>query len=145
MLFTLSDLTDSSSDEDDCSVHHDPVQDHRFTMLIVDSQYCNLDEFGAAVETLGTAQYCEHSQLTQQIQLREMLLSLKEPGITIHFILLCETFLNNANARMFPIAGYNFVHKSRSQLTRGGVAIYILDGFNYSERLDLCINVEGNL
>ena len=42
---------------------------HRFTMLSVDSQYCNLDEFGAAVETLGTAQYCtsfEHSQLTQQ-------------------------------------------------------------------------------
>ena len=48
-LFTLSDLTDSSSDEDDCSVHHDPVQDHRFTMLNVDSQYCNLDELGAVV------------------------------------------------------------------------------------------------
>ena len=148
MLFTLSDLTDSSSDEDDCSVHHDPVQDHRFTMLSVDSQYCNLDEFGAAVETLGTAQYCAlhlniHSLPSKIIQLREMLFSLKEQGITIHFILLCETFLSNANAHLFPIAGYNFVHKSRSQLTRGGVAIYILDGFNYTERLDLCINVEG--
>ena len=43
---------------------------------------------------------------------------------------------------MFPIAGYNVVHMSRSQLTRGGVAIYIIDGFNYTERLDLCINVE---
>ena len=71
-----------------------------------------------------------------------MLFSLKEQGITIHFILLCETFLSNANAHLFPIAGNNFVHKSRSQLTRGGVAIYILDGFNYTERLDLCINVE---
>ena len=128
--------------------NHDPVQDHRFTMLSVDSQYCNLDAFGAAVETLGTAQYCAlhlniHSLPSKIIQLREMLFSLKEQGITIHFILLCETFLSNANAHLFPIAGYNFVHKSRSQLTRGGVAIYILDGFNYTERLDLCINVEG--
>ena len=98
--------------------------------------------------SLGTAQYCAlhlniHSLSNKIIQLREMLFSVKEQGITIHFILLCETCRINANAHLFPIAGYNYVHKSRSQLTRGVVAIYILDGFNYTERLDPCINVEG--
>ena len=111
------------------------VKDHRFSMLSVDSQYCNLEDLGAAVETLGAAQYCAlhlhiHSLPSKIIQLREIVFSLKEQGITIHFILLCEIFLTNANAHLFPIAGYNCVHKRRSQLTSGGVAIYMLDGFN---------------
>ena len=29
-------------------------------------------------------------------------------------------------------------------LSRGGVAIYLLDDFNYRERPDLCINIEGH-
>ena len=44
---------------------------------------------------------------------------------------------------MFPIPGYNFVHVSRSSLTRGGVAIYLLNDINYKERQDLCIHLEG--
>ena len=108
------------------------LQDHRFTMLSVDSQHCNFDDLGAAVETLGTVQYCAlhlntHSLPSKIIQLREMLFSLKEQGIRIHFILLCETFLSNANAHLFPIAGYKFVHKIRSQLTRGGVELTTLN------------------
>ena len=31
---------------------------------------------------------------------------------------------------------------SRSEITRGGVAIYLLEEYNYIERLDLCINIE---
>jgi hypothetical protein len=39
--------------------------------------------------------------------------------------------------------GYNFVHKSRKSLSRGGVAMYIADKYTFVERQDLCINVEG--
>ena len=64
-------------------------------------------------------------------------------NVTVHFILLCETFLTNNNADLFSIPGYNFVHMSRTKLSRGGVAMYISHKYNYVERLDLCINVEG--
>ena len=58
-------------------------------------------------------------------------------------ILLCETFLNENNAHMFPIPGYSFIHNSRKTRIRGGVAMYILDEFTFRERPDLAINHEG--
>ena len=72
-----------------------------------------------------------------------MLSILKDNNVTVHFILLCETFLTNNNADLFAIPGYNFVHMSRTKLSRGGVAMYISNKYNYAERIDLCINVEG--
>ena len=42
----------------------------------------------------------------------------------------------------FPFLGI-IVLVSRTQLTKGGVAIYLLEEFNYKERFDLSINVEG--
>ena len=70
-----------------------------------------------------------------------MLSILKDNNVTVHFILPCETFLTNNNADLFSIPGYNFVHMSRTKLSRGDVAMYISN--NYAERLDFCINVEG--
>ena len=67
---------------------------------------------------------------------------MKDQGITINFVLLCETFLSKTNSHLFPISGYN-VHVSSTQLTKGGVAIYFLDEYNYKERFDLNIHVEG--
>ena len=56
------------------------------------------------------------------------------------FVLLCETFLINSNANLFPIPGYSFIHMNRTTLSKGGVAMYIHNDFNYKERLDLCLN-----
>jgi hypothetical protein len=61
----------------------------------------------------------------------------------VDFVLLCETFLVDANADTLLIPGYNFVHNSCKSLSRGGVAIYIADKYTFVERQDLCINVEG--
>ena len=72
-----------------------------------------------------------------------MLATLKDWGVVVHFVLLCETFLTYLNASMFPIPGYEFVHKSRNNLSKGGVAIYVLLGLNYMERPDLWVNIEG--
>ena len=72
-----------------------------------------------------------------------MLSILKDNNVTMHFVLLCETFLTNNNADLFAIPGYNFVHMSRTKLSRGGVAMYISNKYNYAERIFLCINVEG--
>ena len=74
-------------------------------------------------------------------QLRSMLSILKDNNVTVHVILHCETLLTNNNADLFPIPGYSFVHMSRTKLSRGGVAMYILNKYNYTQRLDLYISV----
>ncbi len=117
-------------------------------MLRIDNQYCDLSGINGSLETFTSAKYCAlhlniHSLPSKLSELRNMLGILKDNGIVVHFILVCETFLSDINADMFPIPGYNFVHMSRKNLTRGGVAIYLLNCFNYKKRLDLCINVEG--
>ena len=72
-----------------------------------------------------------------------MLTTLKDCGVVVHFVLLCETFLTELNASMFPIPGYECMHKSRNTLSKGGVAIYVLMELNYMEKPDLCVNIEG--
>ena len=62
----------------------------------------------------------------------------------MHVVLVCEIFLFDENANKFPIPVYNVVHASQTNLSRCGVAIYLLDDFNYRERPDLCINIEGH-
>jgi hypothetical protein len=62
-----------------------------------------------------------------------MISTLKDSGITVHFILFCETFLVANNA---------FVHNSRKSMSRGGVAMYISNNFSFIERPDLGINHE---
>ena len=57
--------------------------------------------------------------------LRTMLDQLNDDGIEIHFVLLCETFPNDANTTMCNIAGYNLINRNRQCGSRGGVAIYI--------------------
>ena len=67
----------------------------------------------------------------------------RERCITVHFIMLCETFLLDVNADRFNIPGYCFVHKSRKYISRGGVALYTSNEFHFKLRPDLCINIEG--
>ena len=60
-----------------------------------------------------------HNLPTKYDHLTNILSWLKEQGIVVHFILLCETFLNENNAHMFPIPGYSFIHNSRKTRIRG--------------------------
>ena len=60
-----------------------------------------------------------------------------------YVILLCETFLVEANAELFPLPGYSFVHNCRKSMAKGGIALYISDDCTFIERSDLSINIEG--
>ena len=135
----------------DCADH--PVTnnvpgDDRLHILDIDSLYCGVDEINTPTPLMHDYKYGAlhlniHSLPSKFGQLRNTIEILREDKVNIDFILLCETFLTNANADKFPIPGYNFVHKSRSSLSKGGVAMYISDQYNFIERHDLCINVEG--
>lgn len=66
----------------------------------------------------------------------------KDKGITLDFILLCETFLKDEIANHFNIPGYDFVYKNRTS-KGGGVAIYINKDFDYTIREDLSVFEQG--
>ena len=65
-------------------------------------------------------------------RLQNFLNECDERGISIHVVMLCETFLNDANAVHCQIPGYNFVYRNRVGAARGGVAMYISNILSYS-------------
>jgi hypothetical protein len=83
-----------------------------------------------------------HSLPSKYDQLRTMLGQLRDRGISIHFVMLCETFLTDVNCNMFPIPGYQFVCKNRGRGRGGGVALYIWEEFQFSIRDDLSFNFD---
>ena len=93
---------------------------------------------------LQTFQTCSNSsQLTilhlnvQGLQskvdkLCNLLNELSNQNSKVHVVMLCETWLNDHNTSMCKIPGYTLVHRNRSNFTRGGVAMYILDGIPFT-------------
>ena len=131
-----------SSSNDSDPVLPECVHDDRLN----DRPYCDLDDINVTIETFSNAKYCAihvniHSLPRKCAGLRNTLSKLKDNGILVHFVLLCETFLIQLNADKYSMPGYNVVHASRTSLSRGGVAIYILKGLNFKERPDICINI----
>lgn len=83
-----------------------------------------------------------HSLPAKHDQLKEIIASLREKGTIVHFILLCETFLNDQNMSYMNLDGYNLVCKNRKVGMRGGIAMYILNSLPYVTREDLEINID---
>ena len=75
--------------------------------------------------------------------LKMMLHRIEIYGKKFDFILLCETFLTDRNVHLYNILGYNLIYRNRTNSNRRGVAVYLKDGFEYCERPDICINVDG--
>ncbi len=99
------------------------VTDDRFNILNIDSTYCAVDDI-----SFKDYKYCAlhlniHSLPSKFVELKNLLADLEHKNIHVDFILLCETFLTNANADKFSIPGYNFVHRNRQTNSRGGVAM----------------------
>ena len=63
-------------------------------------------------------------------------------SIYIDFILICETFLNS-NDDKATLNGYGLVSRSRVNKSKGGVAIYVNNKYQFKIRDDLAIFVEG--
>ena len=97
--------------------------DERLSLLESGSAYSHTDDvINADVQKcFANAKYCAlhiniHNLPTKYDHLTNILSWLKEQGIVVHFILLCETFLNENNAHMFQIPGYSFIHNSRKNV-----------------------------
>ena len=76
-------------------------------------------------------------------RLKELICSLNECGTELDFIFLCETFLTDRVTKLYNIPGYNMIYRNRINKQRGGVLIYILEKYKYSEDAKLSIFHEG--
>ena len=123
-------VTDENSEDEYPPIQRSAMNDDRMHILSVDSSYCDVDNSNDSLDTFKRATYCAlhlniHSLPSKHSQLKELLSRLKDMGVDIHFILLCETFLTTENADIYQIPGYKCIHQSRTTISRGGVAIYI--------------------
>ncbi len=76
-------------------------------------------------------------------ELKSLICNLVESNIDLDFILLCETFLLEANAHLYKLPGFNLLYKCRNEMPRGGVAIYVKENLKYKLREDLSLFCEG--
>ena len=79
-----------------------------------------------------------HSLPSKYDQLRCLISNLKDVGVVLHCIMLCETFLTDVNSNMFPLPGYQLYCDTRKH--GRGVALYIRNKFQARLRSDLIIN-----
>jgi hypothetical protein len=117
-------------------------------LLNAESKYYELDDISASVPQDASFKYKTIHVNVQSLpdkfdRLKLFLYRLKDEGVIIDFVLLCETFLTTNNADLYQIPGYKFVHKSRLSISRGGVGIYIRHGINFKLRDDIALFHEG--
>lgn len=77
--------------------------------------------------------------------LKLLLNNLNESNVRVDVILLCETFLNELNCKLFQLKGYKFFELHRRDMRQGGVGMYILENYQYKLRNDLSIFEQGRL
>ncbi len=87
---------------------------------------------------LNTPHLNVHSLPDKLGKLKLLIGRLHEGGLKID-ILLCETFLAKANASVYQIPGFLFLHKSRQNKKCGGVAIYVREQLNFKTPPDLSL------
>jgi hypothetical protein len=122
--------------------------DHPSQLFNIDSKYYDIDDIHCNLPKNTNYKFTAlhlniHSLPAKFDQLNTLLSRLRQSNIQLHFILLCETFLNDKNASLFQIPGYNFIYKNRQNSIRGGIAMYIREDITFKIRDDIAIHVEN--
>ena len=103
--------------DDNSNDNENNLLDESLSKLITKCKYYDLDD----MSKLSTGQKFNytalhiniHSLPSKHDELLTLLSNLLDKGIEINFIMLCETFLNDANKDMYSIPGYQFIQKNR--------------------------------
>ena len=124
--FELNDMYD----EEPCIYHPSPYFEiEQFTDIL------NNNEKSFALLSLNSQSL--HAKLEQ---LKVYLHMVTNANSQIHVICLQETWINeNSDLQQFNIPGYNFISKSATCSSHGGVAMYIKDDINYK-----ILEINGN-
>ena len=81
-----------------------------------------------------------HGLISKLTELKFLNLELYKHNFGVDIILLCETFLNERNAKLCNLLGYEHQYNTRKTKKGGGVSILIKNGLSYKRRPDLEIN-----
>ena len=147
---TRSDFNDHSDDEINYEMSDSLATntDQRLNLLNTNCKYYELSNLKTLTFDDGIAyEYCVlfiniHSLPAKFDQLNHILSCFEDAGITIHFILLCETFLTEDNKSLYNINNYHLECENRKFSTKGGVAVYYRDTFSCTRNDTISINIE---
>ena len=79
--------------------------------------------------------------LHKNIDLLVLLLSdLRDKGIIVHVIGICETFLNDKNSSLIDIENYTAIHCTHQSKLGGGVSIYLHDNIKFVQQINTPFN-----
>ncbi len=104
----------------------------------------NLDKISGNKYKLRVLHLNIRSLPAKLADLKILLSTLKNAGHEIDIVMVCETFLNEANKDSCDIQGYSLEELHRNNMERGGVAIYISKKLKYKPRPDISIFDEGH-
>lgn len=137
--FNLSGYLNKCADDED---HINPLWNINSDYHVIENLKDNLQLNSQMPHEYATLHLNIQSLPAKFDKLKLLLNELKEQTIELDFVLLCETFITDNMASHFTLPGYNFVYNNRSK-SRGGVAIYINNKFNFIRRHDLELFYEG--
>ena len=142
------DLTLNLKEQINKYIHVDDIANNPFPIMASESNYYEINdivphEHGGSSFDLRVLHLNIQGLSSKYDDLNIMLSQLLDVHVKLDVILLCETFINDHNAELFNIPGYTFIHRNRSTMVRGGVAIYIRDSIRFKLRDDITIFREG--
>ena len=111
---------------------------------------CNYYDIDSLLSSVNTHEYKFHaihinirSLPSKFDKLKFIIDEFQEKKCELDFVLICETFLNSTNHKLFEIDGYKMVDKHRTNSTRGGVALYVKNKYDFKIREDLSVFEEN--
>lgn len=127
---------------DNCNIIDDILTSSENNCNYIDLENCT----DSLSESYNNHQYCAlhlniHSLPAKFDDLKHLIATLNSCKVTLHFILLCETFLTDNIKDMYNIAGYDMICANRKKGQRGGIAIYVLKEFSHITRDDISVNI----
>ena len=84
-----------------------------------------------------------HSIPDKLDQLKDLLYTLDQNKVHVDVVMICETFITDANKSKCSIPGYDIVEDHRKNMSRGGVALYVNKKLKFVERKDISVFDEG--
>lgn len=149
----MDDISEDESNQDLLSLankymHDNNIASNPFDIMNINSEYYNVnDMFPENLHNMSFQYKVMHLNIqglnSKFEEFKILLAQMDEIQVKMDVILLCETFINDYNAALFNLPGYNLIYKNRKHMVKGGVAIYIRDTIQFKIRDDLSLFKEG--
>ena len=100
---------------------------------VIEQTDTTLPDCYSKVENLNVIHLNIHSLPAKRHDLNDLLNWLDQLNVTIHVVLLCETYISDLNLDLCKITGFNLYYKNRVDSRGGGVAILVRENIPSTE------------